>query len=561
LSDSYVAPRSPVEETLVEVWAEVLGVERIGVFDNFFDLGGDSILSLQIIARANAAGLSLTPQQLFQHQTIAELAAAAGTESIMAVETGRVSGTVPLTPIQHWFFEEPVTEPHHYNQTVLLELRQPMDAELLSAAVVHLLEHHDALRLRFERTTAGWQQTNAEQESHHVFARVDLSTMDEKAQEAALGAATAKAQTSINLAEGPLLRVVLFDCGANRPSRLLIVIHHLAVDGVSWRILLTDLEKAYGQLRRGEEPNLGAKTNSFKQWAEKLQEYAASPELKRELDYWLETKLHPGSGMIIDRSRGENTVASARHITVTLSAEETRVLLYDVPALHHTQAHEVLLTAVTQAYQNWSGERRLLIDIEGHGREGALANADLSRTVGWFTSINPLALDLGDASTLSEALKRVKEQIRSMPRHGIGYGVSRYIADGEGARQLRVLPAAEISFNYLGKLDQVLEYSAYFTLSGESFGASQSPRRKRRYLIEIDGGVIGGQIRMRWTYSENVHLRSTIRQLAGGFIESLRKLIAHCQTAEAKVFTPSDYPLAQLSQHKLSKLSSLLNKR
>jgi non-ribosomal peptide synthase protein (TIGR01720 family) len=561
LSGSFVAPRGPLEETLADIWAEVLGVEQIGVDDNFFDLGGDSILSLQIIARANVAGLSLTPQQLFQHQTIAELAAVAGTENVLAIETGRVSGPVPLTPIQHWFFEEPITEPHHYNQMVLLELRQPMNADLLSAAVAHLLEHHDALRLRFERTANGWQQINAEHESHHVFERVDLSLMDEKAQKAALEAATARAQTSLNLTEGPLLRVVLFDCGANRPSRLLIVIHHLAVDGVSWRILLADLEKAYGQLACGAEPNLGAKTTSFKQWAEQLQEFAASTELKREFDYWLETKRYPGSGMIIDRVRSENTVASARAITVALSTEETRLLLYEVSALHHTQVHEVLLTALTQAYQNWSGERRLLIDIEGHGREGTLASVDLSRTVGWFTSINPLALDLGDASTLGEALKRVKEQVRSMPRRGIGYGVSRYIADGEGARQLRVLPAAEISFNYLGRLDQVLEHSAYFTVSGKSFGASQSPRRKRRYLIEIDGGVIGGQLRMHWTYSENVHLRSTVRQLAKEFIESLRKLIAHCQTTEAKVFTPSDFPLAQLNQHKLNKLSSLLNKR
>jgi amino acid adenylation domain-containing protein len=263
-SGTLVSPRTAVEEKLAEIWADVLGLQQVGIHDNFFELGGDSILSIQIIARANQAGLKLTPKQLFQHQTIAELAEVAGTGQANQAEQGLVTGKVLLTPIQRWFFEQDLPQPHHWNQAMLLEVRQPVDVVVLQQVVQQLLIHHDALRLRFVRQPDGWQQVNAlPDETLAVVKRVDLTALPKAEQSGAIEAAATELQASLNLESGSLVRVALFDLGPNQHQRLLLAIHHLVVDGVSWRILLEDLHIVYQQLSRGEAIALPAKTISF----------------------------------------------------------------------------------------------------------------------------------------------------------------------------------------------------------------------------------------------------------------------------------------------------------
>ncbi len=263
METAYVAPRSHIEEALAEIWASVLGVAQVGMDDNFFELGGDSILSLQIIARANKAGLHLTPQALFERQTIRELAeAAGGVTAVRLHEQGTVAGEVALTPVQHWFFELNLAEPQHYNQAIMLEAKQALDPTLLQRSVNKLLEHHDALRLRFTRERDEWRQFNAAQETKTVFATIDLSKLSESDPCAAIAETAAELQASFNLTEGPLVRIALVNLGGDRPQRLLIVIHHLAVDGVSWRILLDDLQAIYQQLSHAQAIQLPPKTTS-----------------------------------------------------------------------------------------------------------------------------------------------------------------------------------------------------------------------------------------------------------------------------------------------------------
>jgi amino acid adenylation domain-containing protein/non-ribosomal peptide synthase protein (TIGR01720 family) len=561
LKEAFVAPRTPVEEKLAEIWTQVLGLERVGIYDNFFELGGDSILSLQIIARATQAGLRLTPMQLFQHQTIAELATVAGTAPALKTEQGVVTGSVPLTPMQHWFFEQQLPDPHHWNQALLLEVRQSLDPTLLERAVAHVLEHHDALRLRFVQGADGWQQVNAGLEAAVPFARVDLSGLPPAEQGPALEAAAAALQTSLHLAAGPLLRVALFDLGTARPSRLLLVVHHLVVDGVSWRIVLEDLYMAYEQLRCGQAVRLPPKTTSFRQWAERLTAYARAGGLRDELDYWLAAARRRGSRLPVDFPGGVNTVASARTVTVALSAEETRALLREVPAAYRTQINEVLLTALAQAWAQWSGAGMLLVDVEGHGREPLFDDVDLSRTVGWFTSLFPVWLEVGATAAPGAALQTVKEQLRRIPNRGMGYGVLRYLSgDTAIVEQLRALPPAEVSFNYLGQGDQVWTEAALFGLARESSGPARSPRGRRRYLLEIDGGVMDGQLQFAWTYSAQVHRRATIERLAQGFLEALRWLIAHCQSPDASGFTPSDFAEFQWTQADLDEITAAIRK-
>jgi len=560
-AQAYVAPRTPTEELLAGVWSQVLGIEKVGIHDNFFSvLGGDSILSIQIIARANQAGLRLTPKQIFEHQTVAELAAVAGTAVVIQAEQGLVTGPAPLTPIQHWFFEQQFSNPHHWNQALLFETRQALDPALLEKVVEQLLAHHDALRLRFVREDAGWRQFNDGRLLTRAVLYHDLSSLSEAEQKPAIEAKAAELQASLNLTEGPLVRVALFDLGKEKPGRLLLAIHHLAVDGVSWRILLEDLQTGYQQLSRGAEISLPAKTTSFKHWAERLEEYAQSGALDQELAYWLPQSRKSVRRLPVDTPGGANTVGSSRTVTVSLSPEETEALLHQVPTSYRTQINDVLLAAVAQAFARWTGARSLLIDLEGHGREEIIEGVDLWRTVGWFTTHFPVLLDLGNAANSGDAIKAIKEQLRAVPNRGIGYGLLRYQSGKEEvAERLRALPHPEVSFNYLGQLDQVLPESSPFGPAPESAGPLHSPQGNRSYLLYLSGSVSGGQMRLTCIYSENLYRRSTIERLTQNIAEALQAIITHCQSAEAGGYTPSDFTLAKLDEQGLSHISSLLD--
>ncbi|MBE9170521.1 amino acid adenylation domain-containing protein [Pleurocapsales cyanobacterium LEGE 06147] len=521
---TFVAPRTATEKVLAKIWAKILRLEQIGVHDNFFELGGDSILSMQIIARANQAGLKLTPKQLFEHQTIAELAAVAGINQSIQAEQGLVIGQVPLTPIQHWFFAQNLPEFHHWNQSILLEVRQPLDPVLLEQTVQKLLEHHDALRLRFVHQETGWQQFEINPDEVTPFTRLDLSKVAATEQEPTISTRAAELQTSLNLSSGPLMRVAYFDLGADQPGRLLLIIHHLAVDGVSWRILLEDIQTIYQQLSQGQAIQLPAKTTSFQHWAKRLTEYAQSQAVQKELDYWLNMSRQQAPHLPVEFSEGENTFATANTVSVTLSQEETQTLLQAIPAAYQTQINEVLLTALVQAVGQWTGTHSLLVDLEGHGREEIFDDVDLSRTVGWFTTIFPVLLDIGESASPGDALKAIKEQIRSIPNRGVGYGILRYL-NGEKVTSWQHRPQAEIRFNYLGQIDQVFQESSLFVLAQESQGATRSLRGSRSYLLDINGIVVESQLRLDWIYSEAIHQRTTIKKLAESFGEALRSLL------------------------------------
>ncbi|HEY7496643.1 MAG TPA: condensation domain-containing protein, partial [Candidatus Tectomicrobia bacterium] len=366
-------------------------------------------------------------------------------------------------------------------------------------------------------------------------------------------------QAGLNLSEGPLIRVAFFDLGAHQPSRLLIVIHHLAVDGVSWRILLEDLHTGYQQLSRGEAVRLPPKTTSFKCWAEKLTEYAQSGVLSQELDYWLGEPRQRAHRLPLDHPGGTNTVQSSQMVQVWLTPEETHALLHKVPEAYNTQINDVLLTALVQAFARWSGVRSLLIDLEGHGREQLVDGVDPWRTVGWFTTHFPVQLDLGRATNPGDALKSIKEQLRAIPNRGIGYGLLRYLSGNTDlAERLRALPQPVVCFNYLGQFDQTLPDSSPFAVARESGGPSQSLRGHRSYLLYVSGGIIEGRLQLTCLYSENLYRRATIADLTQGMVAALRALIAHCQSAEVGDYTPSDFALAALDEQKLRKISGLL---
>ncbi|MGB8507260.1 MAG: condensation domain-containing protein, partial [Pyrinomonadaceae bacterium] len=317
-----------------------------------------------------------------------------------------------------------------------------------------------------------------------------------------------------------------------------VVTHHLVVDGVSWRILLEDLEAAYAQAVRGERISLPAKTSSFQQWAERLERYGREPERMEELDYWLGEREGWGEEEVgrveMDHEEGENTVESARVVVSELDEEETRALLQDVPGVYGTQIQEALMTGLVGSLAKRMGRERWVIEMEGHGREEIFEEMDVTRTVGWFTTLYPVHLRVSRWAGMGEALRAVKAQLCSVPGRGIGYGLLRYIVDDEDVRRrLSERATAQISFNYLGQFDQGTQQSSAFQPVAESPGLLLSPRGKRSYPLEVDGGVNGGRLRMYWTYSENYHRRETIEALAYAFVRELRALIEHCRTAAA----------------------------
>jgi len=562
LERGYVAPRTEVEELLAGLWAQALGLERVGIYDDFFELGGDSILSIQISNRANSRGVHLRPGQVFRQRTVASLAASVKPAKAAAAEQeeGSVEGVIPLTPIQHWFFEQQLIDPHYWNQAAMFETRERLDASLLEQALRALVQHHDALRLRFVEEETGWKQFVTTAGAGALLEKVDLSSLAREEQGAALGARAAELQASLNLSEGRVLRAALIDRGVDRSNLLLMVIHHLAVDIVSWGILVEGLQEAYRQLGHGLKVQLPAKTTGFKEWAARLTRYAQTPELRREAAFWLEETSRPAGRVPVDFPEGVNTEASARTVWMSLGAQETRALLQEVPRVYHTMINDVLLTALARGFSTWTRSPALVIDLENHGREEIFEDVDLSRTVGWFTCIFPLRLDVGAAHGAGAALKTIKEQVRRVPEGGIGYGLLRYLSeDRDIAAKLAAVPRAEISFNYVGRTNQSDFGSALLTSAAESAGASHSPRGRRAYLIEINGGVDGqGRLRMAFTYSENMHRAETITNFGENFIRSLADIIEHCASIDAGGHTPSDFRLGHMNQRELDELMTEL---
>ncbi len=543
------APTTLAEAALARIWAAVLRRETVGVHDNFFELGGDSILSIQIVAQASQAGLRITPRQMFEHQTVAALAAAAGRVEGTLAEQGPVTGPVPLTPIQRRFLAADPPEPHHFNQAVLLRPRGLLAPRAVERAFAALLVHHDALRLRFLRAEDGWRQAAAPPGGETPFLRLDLSALAPAASREALERAAGEAQASLDLAAGPLARAVWFDLPRGE-ARLLLVVHHLAVDGVSWRILLEDLETA---LRHGAdgEAALPAKTTSFRRWAERLVEHARMLPLEPELSGWLAAG-EEGAPLPLDGA-GENTTAGARTVSFSLSAEETRGLLEEVPQAYRTQINTALLAALVRTLAGPDGTLR--VEIEGHGREEIGEGIDLSRTVGWLTTAYPVRLAVAAGGDPGTDLRAVKEQLRAVPDRGIGYGLLRYLrGDGAAAALLAGQPPPAVGFNYLGQLDQAFPEESLFLPADEAAGAARSPRQEREQILAVTGWVAGSRLRIDLTYGAALHRRATVERWADELASRLRELIAHCVAPGAGGYTPSDFDKVMLRQEDLDNL-------
>ncbi|MDM5430926.1 non-ribosomal peptide synthetase [Bacillus mycoides] len=553
-----VAPRNSNEKILATIWKQVLGVKKVGIHDNFFEIGGDSILSIQIISQASQEGLKLTPKQMFECPTIAELAQVAIETQGVQADQGIVTGEVPLTPIQYWFFEQEHSRPEHWNQSMLLRVKERLDVKLLEGAILNLLKHHDALRFRYEQLPNGtWRQRNEGTDEHSVLHVVKRNKANEQAWNKVIQEEMNITQTSFNLVTGPLMRVVYFEDTLSGNDRIFWVIHHLVVDGVSWRILLEDLQAVYNQMKQGQGVRLPAKSTSFKEWSERLQAYSDSGISKEVQDYWNERVEKETMKIPMDYPMQETTEESIDQVTRTLGVEETHALLQEVPVTHKTRINEVLLAALGQAIVDFTNQQTVSIHLEGHGREEMVEGIDLSRTVGWFTSIYPVHLNFQGIKTPIEGLKAVKDQLRQIPNRGVDYGILRYL-------KKELLPFYQkkpsISFNYLGQFDQVFSKESLFMQETGFTFLDHAPDSKPSHLIDVIGMVKDEKLHFVWIYSREQFSGLKIQAIADGMLRHLRQLINKPTTESA--FTVSDFADAEdLTEESLSKVLLKLTKK
>ncbi|GAA0268070.1 non-ribosomal peptide synthetase [Pseudomonas rhodesiae] len=534
----YIAPQSALEQQIAAIWADVLGVEQVGVNDNFFERGGDSIISIQVVSRARAAGIHFTAKALFQHQTVRSLARVAQLHAVAVIDQGPVQGQTPLLPFQQLFFERDLPQPHHWNQSLLLTPRQPLQAARLEAALQALMLHHDVLRLRFSQHGAEWRAVHAEPASGLLWHATVPDTQ-------ALTARCEEAQRSLAL-NGPLLRVLLADL-PDGSQRLLLVMHHLVVDGVSWRVVLEDLQSLYRQHA------LPAKTTSFKAWAERVQGYAHSEAIQSQKHFWLQQLDGMPTDLPCRDPHGARPGRLARTLVSRLDAERTRQLLQQAPAAYRTRINDLLLTALARVICQWTGHASSLIQLEGHGREDLFDDIDLSRTLGWFTSVFPVRLTPADS--LADSIKQIKEQLRAIPDNGLGFGALRYLGDDATRQAFSRLPVPRITFNYLGQVDASFDQpDGLFATASESAGAEQSPDAPLSNWLTVNGQVYGGELHMGWTFSPLMFDPEVIEALSVAFSRELTALIAHCCTPGNSGVTASDFPLARLNQQQLESL-------
>lgn len=554
-----VPPRTEKEKILADIWCQVLNLPEVGIRDNFFELGGDSILSIQIISRAKLAGLHLTTKQIFENQTIEELAEVASeVETPILAEQGLVVGDVELSPIQQWFFEHHFAQEHHWNQSVLLDIKADtrLTEQQISKALAAVVLQHDALRLRFARDDENVRQFHHESavgSEHFVLHQIDLEQHPDANLAQAVTEHCSRIQASLNLSDGPLLAAGLFKLASGQ-RKLLLVIHHLVVDGVSWRILLDDFTQALQKVQQHDEPALGMKTTSYQQWVGALKDYVTSGAINEEMDHWRKLVWADKPVLPLDDPDGSYTVADTVVLSRTLAEEQTQSLLRDVNRAYRTDITDVLMTALARTFSDWSGNVETLLELEGHGREIFSEKVDLSRTVGWFTSVYPVRLHYENGQSLQDNLKSIKEQLRQIPNRGFGYGALRYLGTPEQRDELEQAPQADLVFNYLGQFDSIIENNPWFTVAAEERGLEHSLESHDPHRLSINSHIVEGRLQVDWIYSDKVFKPQTIERLATQYMRALEQVIQHCTQADVFGYTPSDFPLAKLDQQQIDRL-------
>ncbi len=522
----------------------VLQVENVGLQDNFYHLGGDSIKAIQLSSKLREHGFTLKVRDILDYPVLAQMLAQAidSDDRKPAERTEEWSGQVGEWPIVSWFWEQSMVNPAYYNQSILLELLEDLPAEDLSNILHTLTARYDAFRIRIDMES---RSLYYDPELVRVpVERYSLHHLQDEEQLTEIKRIGERIKSGQDSNSNSLLRACMFDLGQNG-RRLLLTAHHLIIDGVSWRILLDEFSELYAASKQDREARLPATTDSVRSWAIHLRKY--QDKFSDEMDYWL-AEITGDVYIEPELYQERDDVASSETVSFQLNQADTSQFVIDAHYAYRTDAQELMLAALAETLFACFPAESVVIELEGHGREPMDESIDISRTVGWFTTMYPVRLT-NSGGSLSDVIKLSKEKLRNIPNRGIGYGVCRYMLHNEAA----IRQHKPVRLNYLGELDTTMNRTL-FTLSAEESGLESEPHNPLTALIDMNAWIAGGCLQVQITYSRNRFYPSTMRKVSDQLEGNLRRILAHCCTKGDSEYTPSDFDTARLSQEELDGL-------
>ncbi|TBN04429.1 hypothetical protein EYD45_07370 [Hyunsoonleella flava] len=539
-----------IQDKLVNIWEEVLGFSPIHTNDNFFEIGGDSILSIQIIAKARKVGIELKVNHLFENQTIealSQVASIPGDKDLVTNKNVELKGEVPLTPIQHWFFETHKKAPHYWNQIIELHNIDNITSGTLENISEQIIATHEALRLGFKNNSGKWTAFIKPAAQTKVFYKINVTGQSANEQNDRINTELLKLQHETDLAKDSLFKVLYFDCNSIQTNKIIIVAHHLVVDHISWNIIFNDIKSALSDTTSKQNHR-----TTIKDWSDYLIQLSKHVDFK-ELKYW-ESQLVEHQKLPTDYTSGVSVFAEDTTFThsVELYKEQTENLVNNANSAYNTTIEDLLITALIATIGNWSNLERITLGIEKQGRTIKDLEMDFSNTVGWFTSYFPVTLNSINVEDTTLIIKTTKEQLRAIPNNGIGFGILKYLANNNEVLD-KIKP--KILFNYLGKSTKSHNKNAL----DHSFAKgllSRYPESERHYEIEINAYITDGKLIANWSFAKTLYKESTAIMLANTFISYLNSIIQHCLSKEGVSYTPSDFSEVDLDQDDLDNLLS-----
>ncbi|MEL7002249.1 MAG: condensation domain-containing protein, partial [Bacteroidota bacterium] len=547
VEESYASPRSEFEMALVNVWSEILAKELVGVKDNFFRLGGDSIKAIQVVSRLHQMGFKLTIKDLLKNPVLENMAEHIGSFQ-NRISQDMVHGQFPLSPVQLYFFEHHKHHLNQYNQSFLIELKEERpDRSSLEDIISKIFQHHDMLRINFKMTEDGICQTCTDFMEPYHLEECDLE--NDPNPEESFRKKVNQIQSSFDVFKGPLVKFTLFLFPDS--TKLLTVMHHLITDGVSWRIIFDDLESLLRQHKNGETYHLPLKTSSYKSWIERLMEWSKSKEMISDLSYWSNMPSVVDDKIRRDKTNEEdNLIKDERDLTFSLSAADTDLIVSKVNDTFKTTVNDVLLAALSKAFTTVFNLDNIVIGVEGHGREDMFDDIDITRTVGWFTSIYPVSMEHAHDLSLTDHIIAVKEIMHNVPNNGIGYGVFKYLRPNETDSPDQ---KPSVLFNYLGKIDNELE-STDFNLAQDDIGQERDERMDRIYEFRINAIMVKNVLNVSIGYNRNHYHLFTIERLKETILDTLSEIIELSSSTTEEIVSPSDFTFKGLSKSDLQNL-------
>lgn len=537
ITENYIAPRNDVEKSIISIFENVLGVDRLSVDANFFEMGGDSIKAIRVVSKLRDIGYAVTAKDIMQLQTSERIARSVkfiGKE--VEYNQDPISGEVPLSPIQKQFFEWNLVRPEHFNQSVMLETDANFDSEVFQRALKRVVAHHDMLRAVYPK---GVQFVLSIEEIELDVEEVILGD------ESRLEELCDLAQASIRLNDGPLFKSRIFR--TDQKTYILLIVHHLVIDGISWRILLEDINSSYRQLQSKQEVKLPLKTASYAMWVDVLKEYSEIISLSNEREYWnaIEKKARKGR---------ENTGKEVNYHNIErrLNTEWTKKLMYDTETSYGTEINDLLLVALSGAIETVTGCSENVIDVESHGREELHRAISIDRTIGWFTSIYPVVLQ--HSGDIEDDIIETKEMLRHVPNHGIGYSLIRFY--GKGTRN--EFCKNDFCFNYLGEF-QAEHNDGLFKKSEKGCGREIDSNNRLGHAVAINCSIIGGEFIINILYDRNLYETREINILADTFIVALQNIIENCTSRSTVIKTASDIGLQDASEDEIDSINDFVS--